>query len=110
MSINKTKQKCNQDHIEWNKPGGPLPLTYSDSFKTGFGNVRFMDAILVSVFILVMLYDLPNQDISWKKIPLNALIKLLHSCLLRRVSVTLKLRKAYFRRLGMWLQLLPEIL
>lgn len=109
MSINKTKQKYNQDHIEWNKPGGPLPLTYSNSLKTGFGNVRFMDAILVSAFILVMFYDLPKQDISWKETPLNALIKLLHSCLLRRVSVTLKLRKVYLRRLSMWLQLLPEI-
>lgn len=53
--------------------------------------------------------DLPKQDISCNKIPLNALIRLLHSCLLRKVSVALKVRKVYFRRLSIWLQLMPEI-
>lgn len=51
-----------------------------------------------------------RKIVHGRKTPLNALIRLLHSCLLRRMSVALKLRKVYSRRFNALFQLLPEIL
>nr|XP_060629437.1 ubiquitin carboxyl-terminal hydrolase 37 isoform X1 [Anolis sagrei ordinatus] len=72
------KMRSNQDYMGWNKSRVPLS-THPQQQLQGFanlGNTCYMNAILQSLFSIQSLAnDLLKQNIPWKKVPCNALIR-----------------------------------